>query len=90
MSPLITTLSDEMCLSFYYMMNGEKIHPTRGLSVFLKDASNQYINLPFIKGGHQGNRWKRAALKLPKMEINFQVNYISVGFFQGLVSKAFF
>jgi len=53
------------------MLNGENINPTVALSVFIKQG-NKYINLPFTKGGHHGNTWKRAALNINNMKGNFQ------------------
>lgn len=71
-SPFIHSFSGQKCLSFYYMLNGINLHPTNALSVFLKDQKNNYLNLAFHQGGHQGNYWKRHSLRINSVKAPFQ------------------
>lgn len=65
------------CLTFFYQLNGHNLPEKNALSAYLKLADGTFINLPFSKGGHQGNYWKRAEINLNDMKKRFQVSICS-------------
>lgn len=73
-SPLIISYQGKKCISFYYQLNGgRKLNEKDALSVYIEYKDGSTVNLPFVKGGHQGNFWKRAALNVNGITQPFRV-----------------
>ena len=62
-SPTIQSYAGSKCLMFNYMLNGKNLHYSQALTAFIQ-AGNDYINLPFTKGGHISNKWKGVTLDI--------------------------
>ena len=73
-SPFITSYTGEKCLSFYYQLNGGRhLNKKLALEAYVEHKDGQKKYLPFVKGGHHGNYWRRAAVKVDGMTQQFRV-----------------
>ncbi|XP_047136635.1 uncharacterized protein LOC100201110 isoform X1 [Hydra vulgaris] len=70
-SPIVTSFKGEKCLSFFFMLNGAKLHMTEALSVYIIENSKQEII--FVTGGHQGNYWNRVSINIKNRMQQFQI-----------------
>ena len=69
------------CLSFYYWLNGNGLHPTLALYGYLVVDDPNYpkgrkIDISFKLGGHKGNYWKRKTIEIPTMNSGYKVLFV--------------